>query len=690
MADRMELMLEAERRGILPPRQAELLGEARRRGLVPGGAPAEAVEEQPGGAPAEAVEEQPESAITDPLLAEADEPERFQTRDELFGLEPEKIARRGFLFPTGTTKEGEFTITPSDMMLEAMDAITAFKRVTEGGQATPEEALMIAGMITPGVPQGTQRLIRAGRGLLPARETAERVASETAEAAAEATAREAADTGGILSRRIRSTGVPASELRDVADDAAAQARRARFEDLDIPATRGDVTQDFAAQADEARLASMAGDPNAEPLRQLRLQQSQAFETRTGELVDSLGVPDETGQRVKDALSGRIKLLRSEKNKLYKEVADASPELANAPLITDDIVLAIPDRNTTIRIEELAPGQVRAVDRLMVQFGMFTDPAAVKAFTDKGGEVTPLTLGNFDNFRIGLNQIERSDQSDAIKVITGPIKRALDEEATFIDQAVRESGITDQSVVNTLREARQRVRTLKTEFSPQAIAGRLTGTRRDGFTPVIEASRVSNELLRPGAPIENLERTLTSLRNSGKKGAQAIGDLQATVVADALEAALKAPSRKTSGIETIGGNQFAKALDKFGDDKLDLLFANNRAALNRLRDLRQTGLDMTPSAAASPKGSAPVILDKVLELLPIPMVSLVKAAARGVSASDARAGARAVKPMTPAFRRSVANFVRQYPGLSARLGLAGAAAAIPDEPTQTLEDLADTA
>lgn len=38
MSDKLELMLEAERRGILPPEKTELLAEARRRGLVPGGA----------------------------------------------------------------------------------------------------------------------------------------------------------------------------------------------------------------------------------------------------------------------------------------------------------------------------------------------------------------------------------------------------------------------------------------------------------------------------------------------------------------------------------------------------------------------------------------------------------------------------------------------------------------------------
>lgn len=37
MADKIALLLEAERRGILPDNKKALLAEARKRGLVPGG-----------------------------------------------------------------------------------------------------------------------------------------------------------------------------------------------------------------------------------------------------------------------------------------------------------------------------------------------------------------------------------------------------------------------------------------------------------------------------------------------------------------------------------------------------------------------------------------------------------------------------------------------------------------------------
>ena len=81
---------------------------------------------------------------------------------------------------------------------------------------------------------------------------------------------------------------------------------------------------------------------------------------------------------------------------------------------------------------------------------------------------------------------------AVKVITSKIRTALDEEAAFIDAAVRESGVTDVGVIETLKAARASERTLKTEFSPQAISGKLTGVKRDGVTPIVEASKVTKE------------------------------------------------------------------------------------------------------------------------------------------------------------------------------------------------------
>ncbi len=452
----------------------------------------------------------------------------------------------------------------------------------------------------------------------------------------------------------------------------AAARAARFEEQGIPATRGDVTQTFAQQAAEQKLLSSAVDATAaEPLRQLKLQQSQAFEANVSQLVDDLGVPARTGDTIKDALSGRKALLRQEKNQLYKEVAETAPEIASAPIIIDDIAKALPSAET---LEDIAivGANVEGIQKALIRFGIEKDPAAVAAFTESGGTITPLTLGNFERFRKILGGLERADQTGSAGVAIGPIRRALDEEAAFIDDAIREAGITDASIITTLKEARGRVRTLKTEFSPQATVGKLIDVKRDGVTPVVEASKVAQELLRPNAAKENLERVMASLRSSGAKGKKAIGDLQASVVMEALESALKAPSRKTSGIETIGGNQFSKALDKFGQDKLDILFKDKEKALNSLLNLKQTALDITPTAGAVPRGSASVILDLVNKAGTIPGLAVFRDVLTFVvrAGADDRAVAKALKS-TPLGKKRIKvlkGIRRDFPTIAERLGI----------------------
>lgn len=447
------------------------------------------------------------------------------------------------------------------------------------------------------------------------------------------------------------------------------ARQARFAEQGIPAKLGDITQDFSQQATEQRLISMAGGEAGEPLRQLVLQQSEAFSGKVTELVDSLGIPKRAGNSIKAALTGRKKILRGEKNALYNRAAEAAPDVLTVPIFVDEIEAALPAPATARRIGRIAGSQMDALDSLLVEFGINKSDDAVAKFTEGGGEVIPMTLGSFEEFRAALNQIERSDTTRATSVIIAPIKEALDNEAMFVNDAVKKAGVTDEGVLDILEQARSRVRELKTEFSPQAISGRLTGVRRDGVTPVIEASQVATELLRPGAPIENLQKTLQNLAKSGEPGKIAIQDLRAAVIMNALDVALQAPSRKTSGIQTISGNQFAKSLDKFGPDKLKLLFSGDRQALKVLEGLKQTGLDIEPASAATPKGSAPVILDIMRRMGRLPgLAAAVDAVDFVVKAgADDRAVAKSLKAK-PEIAKTLEDFDRDFAGIASAIGV----------------------
>lgn len=467
-------------------------------------------------------------------------------------------------------------------------------------------------------------------------------------------------------------------------DPAAAARAARFESQGIPATAGNVSQDFAQQAQESRLVSQASGEAGEPLRQFVLDQSEAFKGKVTELVDSLGVPDEAGDSIKEALTSRKSLLRKEKNALYQAAFDAAPEVKSIPLFTDDIAKAMPGKAETRRLSRLAPTQADAVQDLMVEFGLSTDAAATKAFSESGGEILPLNMGNFEEFRQALNRIDGTDLTGTSKVMTSPIREALDAEVELAGDRLLKDGLAEGSVVQNIKEARKTVRQIKTEFSPQAITGRLVDVKRDGVTPVIEASSAVKGLLSPTAPIENLQRTLSSLHKAGPQGRKAIKDMQASTIMNALDAALNAPSRKTGGIETIGGNQFAKSLSKFGDDKLSLLFKGNEDSLAKLKNLAQTAKDIEPAAGAVPKGSAAVIMDIANAAGSLPMMNAIKKLGLFIvnSGSDERAVRKAIIAK-PEFKRIVSALEKDFPSIASAIGIP---LAVPSQDTQTKEEL----
>ncbi len=517
--------------------------------------------------------------------------------------------------------------------------------------------------------------------------------------------------GGALFRRLGRTpkgnllkpdGTPTPEFQQVLDqtgtsfdDLAKKAlddvnspnvnpeqasRSARFESLDIPATRGDISQDFAQQATEQRLLNQAFNESGEPLRQLKKEQSNKFVDKVSELVDSLGVPDDAGRNIKDALSGRKELLRSEKNALYKTVAESSPELSRLPIVTDDIIKALPSKDTLDDLAITSQPSVEQVKLALARFGIDQSDEAIELLARRNIEPEQLNMANFERFRKTLNNIDRADQTGASKVMTGPLRAALDAEAELIDNAVKNVAGVDESMLNVLKQARQRVNTIKTEFSPQSIVGKLIDVKRDGVSEVIEASAATRKLLSQNAPIEDLEKVLFSLKKSGKQGRRAIKDLQASAVLNALENALKAPSNKTSGTQVISADQFVKSLNKLGDKKLDLLFRGSPKALNRLRNLKQTATDITPTAASMPKGSAAVILDIISRTGNLPGLAAVRDVAKFLvnAGADDRAVRRALNSR-PAVKKAADGLSSDFPLLASTLGISTIAS------TQSSED-----
>lgn len=448
------------------------------------------------------------------------------------------------------------------------------------------------------------------------------------------------------------------------------ARVAQFAQEGIPYTKGDITQSLPQQAMEGRLAESASDPLAQPVRSMRLDQSEKFRGALDEIVSKLGVPERTGDSIKDALSGRKSLMSTEKRELYKTATEQAREIGGVPVVPDNIKAAIPLAD----LEDLAitaPGAIGSLDKLIVKYGLKDAPeGADTAFT-------PLAIDNAERFRKALNAIERGDTTGAAKVATMPIKEALDAELDLMVDAAGSS--IPSSLLESLQKARGVTRDIKTEFSPQSMAGRLIDVKRDGVTPVVEASTVSRRLLGPAGTVEDMKRTMQSLAKSGDKGKQAIGDLQATAIMDIMEAAFGATSRKIDGVPTLGPAAFQKALNKIGDPKLNILFSNNKDALARLKNLGKIAGNIQAQAGAIPKGSASVILDSLNKMgimgisSKIPgaglLLDVVDTAAKNAGTKQAVKQALDAKPDR---LKMAIQIDRNYPALAQALGIAGLA------------------
>lgn len=106
--NKIEMLLEAERRGILPPEKKAMLDEARRRGLIGGKAKSGAA----------------------PTLKERSK--------EVFGFED--YPKRGTVLPLAETKEGKTKIAWPQIAVDVATSFLLPGHVVKGGSYTPEDA----------------------------------------------------------------------------------------------------------------------------------------------------------------------------------------------------------------------------------------------------------------------------------------------------------------------------------------------------------------------------------------------------------------------------------------------------------------------------------------------------------------------------------------------------------------------
>ncbi len=452
-------------------------------------------------------------------------------------------------------------------------------------------------------------------------------------------------------------------------------RLAQFADVGVKPLKGDITQDFAQQTAEARLFESAADPISDSIRTARLEQSNVIRSKLDDLVESLGVPEDVGPTIKNALESKKTLLRQQKDDLYAYVGKKAKNIGGIPFVVDSITDAIPDDATIKRLQRLQGTQVNAALDLLAEFGIDYSDEAVERLRVK--KITPIQLGlhNYEDFRVALNNIMRADPTHTVDVILQPVKHALDAEADSMANMLTKSRVSED-IIKPLKEARATVAELKTNFNPKNIVGRLIETKKDRVTPLIEASKVYKEVAGIGMPIERLERTVRMLRKSGPEGEKAISSLQAATVADLIEASYKAQTRKVQGVKTFGSTAFQNRMARIGDDKLKLIFSNRPDVYKDLKKIEKVAYNLTPPSGAVPKGSANAILDTLRRLGVVTIMGKIPGGgvlAEGLTMLSKNYGNRRAVEKALAAKpdmRQTLNFIqRQMPTIATAFGVA---------------------
>jgi len=294
--------------------------------------------------------------------------------------------------------------------------------------------------------------------------------------------------------------------------------------------------------------------------------------------------------------------------------------------------------------------------------------------EAGFEPSMLTLENFDEFRVGLNQIAQG--SDAIKNVTGPITRALDSEVDNLAENLAGKGLPD-NIVAPLKEARATVRQMKTEFDPKATVGQLTDLKKNSMEQVTESSKVYNKLTSKALPVESTRKVIKSLRAAGEEGKSALGALQSTTMLDLIDAGFGTQSRKIDGVKVFNPIAFKNRIKNIGQDKINAIFADNKQVLKSLKNIDKIAADITPTADAVPKGSAPIIQDLMNKLgfatigAKIPVLGpAVLQTVQG--AADSYAAGKSVKEAlnaVPETARISGYLEETFPGIASAMGIA---------------------
>ena len=393
-------------------------------------------------------------------------------------------------------------------------------------------------------------------------------------------------------------------------DPVQAARQARAEGQGITLSQGEVTQDFATQEAEATLRSGLGREAeaaraADILKQGQLAASQDSFIRG--LGDISGGRDVAGGQVQGALREAKKLGRKEVSDLYDLAKNLPGD--QSPIDSTALVDTIDDE---VIGRGADPAVINSLESLMAKYGMIegkiekagrfnnvvsSDGTRVKF----KGEQTPINLDNAEDFRKGLNRLLPNDQS-------GTVSQVINKLDSIVDETI--GGLTSGTAKNeAFQVARTAAREEFKKFSQKDIVDRLVSFKKGTSTDQIPPDVVMDRIYKGAEGLTNIRQIKKVLMgNPNNKTADAWRSIQAQSVADLFADSVNpatgdiSGARLKSAIKRLGNGKMS-----VGEGKLKVILDDKFSEFNNL--VKTVGDATIPlKGTTNPSGTAYKILN----------------------------------------------------------------------------------
>lgn len=366
-------------------------------------------------------------------------------------------------------------------------------------------------------------------------------------------------------------------------DPIAATRIARAEEQGIPLSTAQATKDFAQQEAEQTLRSGIGR-EAEAARQFEKSQQESigaaqegFERIFGEVADR----EARGANVQQVLTDLQKEGRKNVSDLYDEASKLQGTGAqldnNAFLdVVDENIIDRPISDDTLNTVESALAKFGLLEGEVQKSGRFnqvmtSDGKAVKF----KGDQTPLNLDNAEQLRQKLNQAKQGDQSGAVSQMINSLDSLVDDAVKALPEGSQKT--------DAFLAARQAAREQKQIFNQKDVVQKLVDYKKGTTELQIQPDRVIDSIIKGQNSLANIRKVKSTLmKNPTNKTVDAWKSIQAQGVADIFGQSINPATgdisgqRLSSSIKRFGGGS-----TKEGEKRLKVLLGDKYAQFDNL-------------------------------------------------------------------------------------------------------------